>query len=109
GGFLIGAVVQFVAGHADDLVPVILAILPDLFAQGGGWIAPILAGEIFRNQHHRREVVDVRPREVAAGDQRVAYRFEEPGRNELEAAYGRKAGFLIGSVLGKDKVVAGPS
>ncbi len=61
-GILGDAVVPDVADHADDLPPAARRRpRSDPLADGRGRIAPVLAGEVLRDQYRSGSIVDIRP------------------------------------------------
>ncbi len=71
------AVVVNVGGDADDFAPVVGGGDANAFADGVGGRIPIFASEIFRNDGDGKRFVDVRPREIAPGNQGSAFGFEK--------------------------------
>jgi len=90
---------------SDDFVPRLLRSETDSLAKRGARIAPQLPREVLRNNDDRSLVVDLRPGEITAGNQRIAHRTEEIRTDGFEPANGRNFALGVGPVFGEDGIV----
>ena len=99
------AVVVHVAGHADDLAPVIGVGDADALAQCILRTVPIFLRKILRDDGDGEFLVGVCPGQIAPGDQRSAERGEASWCNALEAADRRQFALAVDMILCKQHVV----
>ena len=74
-----------------------LVVLANPLAERRRRLLPQFAREVLGHHRHRTLVVDIRPREVAPGDERVAHRLQQSRRDELERADRRQLALLRSS------------
>ena len=96
---LIDATVVDVADHADDFTQRPGASDANPFAECRRRPAPQLTGQAVRHDGHCASIVDIRPGEIATGEQRNPKCLEKAGSDDLGSPQWRNA-FAVGLVLG---------